>query len=78
MRTPVIDRFLDREVFLREKSKRQHLILIGVSHLNHVVDQLNLDKWELVNLCKPRFRINAKMVADITAKIEELKKAVQL
>jgi hypothetical protein len=51
----VIDRFLD-EVFLREKSKRQYLILIGASHLNHVADQLDLDKWELVNLCKPGFR----------------------
>jgi hypothetical protein len=74
----VIDRFLDKEVFLREKSKRQYLILIGASHLNHVADQLDLDKWELVNLCKSRFRISAETVADIPAKIEEQKKTIQL
>ncbi len=50
---PVIDRFLDKEVFLSENSKRQQLIQIGESHLNRMADQLSLDKWELVNLCKP-------------------------
>jgi hypothetical protein len=42
-------------------------------HLNHIAEHLDMSKWEVINLCKPGFRITEDSAAEMTKRIEELK-----
>jgi hypothetical protein len=55
---PVVDRYLDEDVFYNDQEKKLQLILIGASHLNRVADLLDRDKWSVNNLCRPGLRIS--------------------
>ncbi len=59
---PVVDRFLEDDVFGSEPSHRHPLILIGASHLNRIAEYIDGDKWEVHNLSKPGFRVSESIV----------------
>jgi hypothetical protein len=71
---PIVDRFLDEEVFEAESEPKKQLLLVGSSHLCHIAEQLDTSKWEIFNLCSGRFRITNHSVAEITAKVDSLKR----
>jgi hypothetical protein len=73
---PIVDRYLDSEVF--DDCRKQTVILIGASHLNRIADRIETEKWEVVNLCSPGFRITEGTVASLTKRIEELGRSMQL
>ncbi len=75
---PIIDRYMKDDVFKDEDGSKEDIILIGASHLNQVADRLDSDKWNVINLCKPGFRISDESVAMLTREIGELGKTVQL
>jgi hypothetical protein len=56
--SPVVDRYLDEEVFGEDGGHKPPLILIGASHLQRVSAHLESERWEIFNLCKPGFRIS--------------------
>jgi hypothetical protein len=73
---PIVDRYMESEVF--EDCSKQTLLLIGASHLNRIADRIDMDKWEVINLCSPGFRITDSTVASLTKRVEELGSSVQL
>ncbi len=75
---PIIDRYMEDDVFIDDNAPKENIILIGASHLNRVADRLNNDKWNVINLCKPGLRISDDSVALLTREISELGKSVQL
>jgi hypothetical protein len=68
---PVVDRFLQDNVFGSESSQRQPLILIGASHLNRIAEYIDSDKWEVHNLSKPGFRVSESSVTELTSMVVE-------
>ncbi len=75
---PVIDRFMEGDVFVTDDQPKHRLLLLGSSHLKHIGEQLDQDKFDIVNLCKPGFRISANSVAGLVKKLEtELREPVQ-
>jgi hypothetical protein len=74
----VVDRYLDEDVFYSNQEKKQSLILIGASHLNHVAEKLVNSRWTVYNLYRPGFHITKNSVAKITSQVEELRLTVQL
>jgi hypothetical protein len=74
---PVIDRFLDEDVFYQEQGKKPSVILVGASHLNRIVERLDDSKWIVHNLCRPD-RITENSVAEVTGQIEDLGRTLQL
>ncbi len=75
---PVVDRFLDDDVFGSESPPRIPLILLGASHLNRMSEYFDDDKWEVHNLSRPGFRITESSVAETTSAVTDLAKMVQL
>jgi hypothetical protein len=71
---PVVDRFLEDDVFGSEASSRQPLILIGASHLNQIAEYIDGDKWDVYNLSKPGFRVTESSLAELTSLVVELGK----
>jgi hypothetical protein len=67
---PVVDRYMEDEVFLSDGQPKHRLILLGSSHLNRIGEHVDHDKYNVVNLCKPGFRITTNSVADLTKKLE--------
>jgi hypothetical protein len=53
---PVIDRFMEDDVFRSDTTVKQSLILIGTSHLNQIAGIMDSEKWEIYNLSRPGFR----------------------
>jgi hypothetical protein len=76
--SPVIDRFLDDDVFGSETPPRIPLILLGASHLNRMAEHFDDDKWEVHNLSRPGFRITESCVAEAASALADLAKTVQL
>ncbi len=75
---PMIDRFLDEDVFYQEQGKKPSVILVGASHLNRIAERLDDSMWIVHNLCRPGFRITEKSVAEVTGQIEDLGRTLQL
>jgi hypothetical protein len=67
---PVVDRFLEDDVFLNEAQPRHRLFLLGSSHLKRIVGSFDTDRFEVVDLCKPGFRISEANVKDLATKLE--------
>jgi hypothetical protein len=42
---PIVDRFMDNDLFEVAESSRKLLLLIGASHLSNIVSHLDTDKW---------------------------------
>jgi hypothetical protein len=59
-----------RDVFLADEQPKHRLILLGSSHLNCIAKHVDLDKYDVVNLCKPGFQITDSSVADLVRKFE--------
>jgi hypothetical protein len=66
---PIVDRFLEDDVFYDAAVEKKLLILIGASHLSNVADKLNTDKWEIVNLCQRGFRVSDASVGELVRKL---------
>jgi hypothetical protein len=60
------DRFTENSVFDDENMDRTDLVLIGASHLSRIRKHLNGDKWNVIDLTKPGWRVNADNVKDLT------------
>jgi hypothetical protein len=73
-----VDRFLDDEVFDSESVTKKQLLLIGSSHLRRIADHLDNEKWNIHELCTGGFRISDYSVAELTAKVDTLKKSDSL
>jgi hypothetical protein len=71
---PIVARYLDEDVFEAENVTRPRLILIGSSHLNRIADQLDANKWEVINLSMGGFRPNEDNIAQKTSRVENIKK----
>jgi hypothetical protein len=72
---PVVDRYMEDDIFLSDDQPKHKLILLGSSHLNRIIEHVDPDKYDIVNLCKPGFRITTSSVAELTKKLEtELQK----
>jgi hypothetical protein len=67
--SPVVDRFLEDDVFLSEEQPRNRLIL-GSSHLKRIASTLDTNRFKVIDLCKPGFRITGSGVKDLAAKLE--------
>ncbi len=74
----VVDRFLEDDVFLREAQPGHRLILLGSSHLKRIAGSLDTDRFEVVDLCKPGFRITESNVKDLAVKLESELSGVKL
>jgi hypothetical protein len=75
---PIVDRFLDEEVFDTEPVIKKQLLLIGSSHLRRITEHLDTEKCELHDLSSGGFRISDYSVAELTAKVDTLKKSEAL
>jgi hypothetical protein len=53
---------------------KKQLLLVGSSHLSRISEQLDTSKWEIVDLCSGGFRITNHSVAEITLKVNTLKR----
>jgi hypothetical protein len=71
---PIVDWYLDEDVFEADSATRPIMILVGLSHLNRIADQLDANKWEVINLSMGGFRPNEDSIAEMTSRIEEIKK----
>ncbi len=70
-----MDRFLDEEVFDTELVIKKQLLLNGSSHLRRITEHLDTENWELHDLSSGGFRISDYSVAELTAKVDTLKKS---
>jgi hypothetical protein len=61
----VCDRFTENNVFDEENMDRTDLVLIGASHLSRIRKHLNGDQWNVLDLTKPGWRVNADNVKDL-------------
>jgi hypothetical protein len=66
---------LDDEVFDNDPVTKKQLLLIGSSHLRRIAEHLDNEKWNLHELCSGGFRISDYSVAELTAKVDTLKKS---
>jgi succinate dehydrogenase flavin-adding protein (antitoxin of CptAB toxin-antitoxin module) len=62
---PVVDRFMDDDVFDGTEEPKKPLLLLGASHLGNIAPYLDSDKWEIVNLCRRGFRINDFSISEL-------------
>jgi hypothetical protein len=53
------DRFMEEEVF---SENTMDLVLIGASHLPHIKKHISQDKWNILDLTRPGWRINMDSV----------------
>jgi hypothetical protein len=67
---PVVDRFLEDDVFQSDDQPRHKLFLLGSSHLKRIAGSLDTDKFEVIDLCKPGFRISEANVKELANKLE--------
>jgi hypothetical protein len=67
---PIVDRFLDDDVFLHEAQPKHRLILLGSSHLKRIADTLDTDRFEVVDLCKSGFRVTESNVKELVGRLE--------
>jgi hypothetical protein len=67
---PVVDRFLEDDVFLSKVQLRHRLIFLGSSHLKRIAGTLDTDRFKVVDLCRPGFRIMESNVKDLAVKLE--------
>jgi hypothetical protein len=70
---PVVDRFMEDEVFGPGPEQKNQLLLIGSSHLRRAAVHLDSSKWEIIDLCTGGFRINDKNVSEAIEKVDTLK-----
>jgi hypothetical protein len=74
---PVIDRYMEDDVFGTDDQPKHRLILLGSSHLRRISEHLDQDRSDIVDLCEPGFRIPANSVAGLIKKLEsELREPV--
>jgi hypothetical protein len=67
--------FLDEEVFDNDPVTKKQLLLIGSSHLRRITEHLDTEKWDLHDLCSGGFIVSDYSVAELTAKVDTLKKS---
>jgi hypothetical protein len=67
---PVVDHFMVDDVYLADEPPKHRLILLSSSHLNRIAEHVDQDKYDIVNLCKPGFRITDSSVADLVRKLD--------
>ncbi len=66
----MIDRYMEDDVFGADDQPKHRLILLGSSHLRRLSEHVDQDKFDIVDLCKPGFRISANSVAGLVKKVE--------
>jgi hypothetical protein len=67
---PIVDRFLEDDVFQSDDQPRHKLLLLGSSHLKRIAGSLDTDKFEVIDLCKAGFRVSEANVKALVAKLE--------
>jgi hypothetical protein len=67
---PVVDRYMEDDVFLTDDVPKHRLFLLGSSHLNRIAEHVDPDKYDIINLCKPGFRITSSSVSELTKILE--------
>jgi hypothetical protein len=65
----ICDRFMEDEVFTECAMDRTDLVLIGASHLSRLKNHFSPEKWNIVDLTVPGWRINAKSVEKLAESI---------
>jgi hypothetical protein len=71
---PIVDCFLDEELFETEPEHKKPLLLVGSSHPRCIAEQLDTSKWGIFDLCSGGFRITDHSVAEIMTKVDTLKR----
>jgi hypothetical protein len=67
---------MEDDVFGSDDQPKHKLILLGSSHLRRLSEHLDRERYDIVDLCKPGFRISTNSVAGLIKKLEsELKEA---
>jgi hypothetical protein len=70
---PIVDRFLDEEVFEAKSENKKQLLLVGSSHLHLITEHPDTGKWEIFDLSSGGFRISDHSVAELTTKVDTLR-----
>ncbi len=65
----ICDRFMDSNVFEKANMDRTDLVLLGASHLSKIRKHLNEELWNIIDLTKPGWRINAETVKTMMAEV---------
>jgi hypothetical protein len=65
----ICDRFLEDEVFTECAMDRTDLVLIGASHLSRLKNHFSPEKWNIVDLTVPGWRIKAEWVERLAESI---------
>jgi hypothetical protein len=75
---PIVDRFLEDDVFLSKVQPKHRLVLLGSSHLKRIAGTLDTDKFEVGDLCRPGFRITESNVKELAVKLESELSGVEM
>jgi hypothetical protein len=65
----ICDRFMDGDVFEENMTDRTALILIGASHLGNIARHINQDRWNVIDLTRPGWRVTSENVNDLVAEV---------
>ncbi len=65
----ICDRFMESNVFEEANMDRTDLVLLGASHLTKIRKHLNEEQWNVFDLTKPGWRINADTVKTMLAEV---------
>ncbi len=65
----ICDRFMDGEVFEENMTDRTALILIGASHLGNIARHINHERWNIIDLTRPGWRVTSENVSDLVAEV---------
>jgi hypothetical protein len=60
---------MESNVFEEANMDRTDLVLLGASHLSKIRKHLNEEQWNVFDLTKPGWRINADTVKDMVAEV---------
>ncbi len=70
------DRFMEEEVFSENTMDGPDLVLIGASHLPHIKKHISQDKWNVLDLTRPGWRINMDSVERMATTVTTMATAV--
>jgi hypothetical protein len=68
----ICDRFMEDEVFTEGVMDRTDLVLIGASHLSRLKNHFSPERWNIVDLTVPGWRINSDSVERLVETISEM------
>ncbi len=69
---------MDGDVFDENMTDRTDLILIDASHLGNIARHVNQDRWNVIDLTRPGWRVTSDNVSELVAEVTATAASINL